>query len=139
MYLLDTNICIYIINRHPLSVIEKVKTLESKDIKLSSISVSELEYGVSKSKYREKNREALIHFISGFDIIPFDENDAEVYGFIRADLEQKGEKIGPYDMKIAAQAISRDLLLVTNNTGEFQRVKNLRLENWIQPSNNGLL
>ncbi len=131
MYLLDTNICIDVINRHPLSVIEKVKTLEPKDIKLSSISVSELEYGVSKSKYREKNRDALVHFISGFDIIPFDEDDAEVYGLIRTDLEQKGEIIGPYDMQIAAQAISRDLILVTNNTGEFQRVKNLRLENWI--------
>ena len=131
MYLLDTNICIYIINRHPQKVVEKIKTLEPIDIKLSSISVSELEYGVSKSKYRDRNREALIHFISGFDIIPFDERDAEVYGLIRADLENRGEVIGPYDMQIASQAISRNLILVTNNTSEFQRINNLKLENWV--------
>ncbi|QQO07869.1 type II toxin-antitoxin system tRNA(fMet)-specific endonuclease VapC [Breznakiella homolactica] len=131
MYLLDTNICIYIINKRPQVVIEKIKTLEPIDIKLSSVSVSELEYGVSKSKFREKNREALIHFISGFDIIPFNEIDAEVYGLIRADLENRGEIIGPYDMHIASQAISRNLILVTNNTNEFQRIKNLKLENWV--------
>ena len=131
MYLLDTNICIYIINKHPRKVIEKIKTLEPMDIKLSSISVSELEYGVSKSKYREKNREALIYFVSGFDIVPFDEKDAEVFGLIRADLENRGTVIGPYDMQIAAQAISRDLILVTNNTNEFQRIMNLKLESWV--------
>jgi tRNA(fMet)-specific endonuclease VapC len=131
MYLLDTNICIYVINNKPQSVVEKVKTFDSRDIKLSSVSVSELEYGVSKSKYREKNREALIHFISGFEIIPFDEKDAEVYGLIRADLENRGEIIGPYDMQIAAQAMTRDLILVTNNTKEFSRIPNLQLENWV--------
>ncbi|MCL2705232.1 MAG: type II toxin-antitoxin system VapC family toxin [Spirochaetaceae bacterium] len=131
MYLLDTNICIYIINKHPQSIIKKIKTLEPIDIKLSSISVSELEYGVSKSKYREKNREALMYFISGFDIISFTEKDAEVYGLIRTDLESRGEVIGPYDMQIASQAISRNLILVTNNFNEFQRIKNLKLESWV--------
>ena len=131
MYLLDTDICIYIINKHPQKVVKKIKTLEPMNIKLSAISVSELEYGVSKSKYREKNREALLFFVSGFDIIPFDEKDAEVYGLIRADLESREKVIGPYDMQIAAQAISRDLILVTNNTGEFQRIKNLKLESWV--------
>jgi tRNA(fMet)-specific endonuclease VapC len=131
MYLLDTNICIYVINNRPQNVVEKVKTFDSRDIKLSSVSVSELEYGVSKSKYREKNREALIHFLSGFEIIPFDEKDAEVYGLIRADLENRGEIIGPYDMQIAAQAMTRDLILVTNNVKEFERIQNLQLENWV--------
>jgi len=131
VYLLDTNICIYIINKHPQSIIKKIKTLEPIDIKLSSISVSELEYGVSKSKYREKNREALMYFISGFDIISFTEKDAEVYGLIRTDLESRGEVIGPYDMQIASQAISRNLILVTNNFNEFQRIKNLKLESWV--------
>jgi tRNA(fMet)-specific endonuclease VapC len=131
MYLLDTNICIYTINRNPIKVIEKVKTFKPSQIKLSAISVSELEYGVSKSKNREKNRSALTDFVSGFDIIPFDDEDAEVYGLIRADLEKRGQLIGPYDMQIAAQAIAKDLVLVTNNTGEFERVKGLKLENWI--------
>ena len=131
MYLLDTDICIYIISKRSQNIIEKIKTLEPIDVKLSSISLSELEYGVSKSKYREKNREALIHFVSGFDIIYFDEKDAEVYGLIRADLENRGVTIGPYDMQIAAMAISRNLTLITNNTDEFQRVRDLKLENWI--------
>ena len=131
MYLLDTNICIYVINRNPVNVVKKVKTLKPNQIKLSAISVSELEYGVSKSRNREQNRNALTDFVSGFDIIPFDDEDAEVYGLIRADLEKRGRLIGPYDMQIAAQAIAKDLILVTNNTGEFERVKGLNLENWI--------
>lgn len=131
MYLLDTNICIYIINKRPAGVVDKIKKFSPSRIKLSSISVGELEYGVSRSKNRAQNRMALIDFVSGFDILPFNDGDAEVYGLLRADLERRGKIIGPYDMQIAAQAISNDLILVTNNTGEFQRVKELKLENWV--------
>ena len=131
MYLLDTNICIYIINKKPQSVIEKIKTLKPSQVKLSSISVGELEYGASKSINREKNRIALIDFISAFDILPFDDGDAEIYGLIRATLEKSGEVIGPYDMQIAAQAISNDLILVTNNEKEFKRIRNIKIENWV--------
>jgi tRNA(fMet)-specific endonuclease VapC len=131
MYLLDTNICIYIINKSPISVVNKIKTFNPSQIKLSSISLGELEYGVSKSKFREKNRNALIDFVSGFDIIDFNDGDAEIFGLIRADLERRGKVIGPYDMQIAAQALSRELILVTNNVEEFNRVLNLKIENWI--------
>jgi tRNA(fMet)-specific endonuclease VapC len=131
MYLLDTNICIYIINRSPKSVVEKIKQLKPSQVKLSAISIGELEYGVFKSKNRERNRNALVDFISGFDILPFDDNDAEVFGLIRAELEMKGQVIGSYDMQIAAQAISNNLILVTNNTREFERIRELKLENWI--------
>jgi tRNA(fMet)-specific endonuclease VapC len=131
MYLLDTNICIYIINKSPKQVVERIKSLKPHQIKLSSISIAELEYGASKSKNRESNRQAIIHFASAFDIIDFDDNDAEVYGLIRAELEKKGQLIGPYDLQIAAQAISRDLILVTNNISEFSRVSNIKLENWV--------
>lgn len=131
MYLLDTNICIYIINKKPLQVIEHIKSLQPHQIKLSSISLGELEYGVSKSRDRERNRTALLHFAAAFDIVPFDDADAEVYGLLRADLEKKGKIIGPYDLQIAAQALTRDLILVTNNTAEFERIPNLKLENWI--------
>jgi tRNA(fMet)-specific endonuclease VapC len=131
MYLLDTNICIYIINNNPKHVVKHVKTIKPHQIKLSSISLAEMEYGASKSKNRESNRKALIHFVSAFDIIEFNDNDAEIYGLIRADLEKKGKVIGPYDMQIAAQAISRNLILVTNNISEFSRVLNLKTENWI--------
>jgi len=77
------------------------------------------------------NRNALIHFASAFDIVAFNDDDAEVFGLIRAGLEKRGKIIGPYDLQIAAQAISRNLILVTNNTKEFERVENLRLENWM--------
>jgi len=131
MYLLDTNICIYIINKKPRSVVEKIKKLKPSQVKLSAISIGELEYGVSKSKNREKNRNALIDFVSGFDILPFTDSDAEVFGLVRADLERRGTVIGSYDMQIAAQSISNDLILVTNNTGEFERINGLKLENWV--------
>lgn len=131
MYLLDSNICIYIINKNLEQVVKRIKSLKPHQIKLSSISIAELEYGVSKSSHRENNRNALVHFASAFDILEFDDNDAEVYGLIRADLEKKGQVIGPYDMLISAQAISRDLILVTNNTSEFSRILNLKLENWV--------
>ena len=131
MYLLDSNICIYIINNRPKQVVEHIKKLKMHQVKLSAISLAELEYGVSKSRAREKNRQALIDFATPFDIIEFNDNDAEVFGIIRADLEKRGLVIGPYDMQIAAQAITRDLVLVTNNTAEFSRIQNLKLENWV--------
>ncbi len=131
MYLLDTNICIYIINKHPEHVVQHVKTLQPHQIKLSAISMAELEYGASKSKNREMNRNALMHFASAFDIVAFNDDDAEVFGLIRAALEKRGSIIGPYDLQIAAQAISRKLILVTNNIKEFERVENLKLENWL--------
>jgi len=131
MYLLDSNICIYIINKHPGHVVAYIKRLQPHQIKLSAISLAELEYGVSKSVHREKNRTALIHFASAFDIVEFDDRDAEVFGLIRAGLERNGQVIGPYDMQIAAQAIARDLVLVTNNIKEFNRIKDLKLENWV--------
>jgi len=131
MYLLDTNICIYIINKNPRSMVEKIKQYDPSEIKLSSISLAELEYGIAKSKHKEKNRTALIDFVSAFDIIPFTDEDAEIFGIIRADLEKRGQIIGPYDMQIAAQAISRRLILVTNNTAEFSRISKLKLDNWV--------
>jgi len=131
MYLLDTNICIYIINKSPSHIVKKIKTFKANQIKLSAISVAELEYGIAKSIFREKNKVALIDFLSGFDILPFDDTDAEVFGLIRADLEKRGKVIGPYDMEIAAQAIARNLTLVTNNTSEFERINKLKIENWV--------
>ena len=131
MYLLDTNICIYIINKRPKSVMEKLLDLNPQDVKISSISAAELEYGASKSKHRDQNRSALRNFLSPFEIIPFDERDAEIYGIIRAELEWRGELIGPYDMQLAAQALARDCIFVTNNVAEFRRIPKLPLENWV--------
>ncbi|TGK82070.1 type II toxin-antitoxin system VapC family toxin [Leptospira noumeaensis] len=131
MYLIDTNICIYFIKNNPKSVVQKVQSIQPYQIKISSITVAELEYGAVKSQFPERNRMTLIKFLSAFDIIPFTDSDAEVYGYIRSALEKNGKIIGPYDIQIAAQAISRNLILVSNNTKEFTRVPNLKLENWI--------
>jgi tRNA(fMet)-specific endonuclease VapC len=131
MYLLDTNICIYIINKRPQNSIQRIEEHNPVDIKISAISIAEMAYGVSKSKSRKGNREALMDFISNFDIIPFELRDAEIYGIIRAELERKGKIIGAYDMQLAAQALSRDYVFVTNNTKEFNRIKGLKLENWV--------
>jgi tRNA(fMet)-specific endonuclease VapC len=130
MYLLDTNTCIFIINKKPTQVLERLQKAIKKKVYLSSISIAELQYGVYKSTNTEKNRIALTEFLAPFEILKFDDNDAEVFGRIRADLKKKGTIIGPYDLLIAAQAISKGLILVTNNIDEFKRVEELAIEDW---------
>ncbi len=129
-YLLDTDICIYIINRRPAEVIRKFKQLDVGEIGLSAISVSELRYGVAKSEKRPQNTQRLEEFLAPFEILPYDETVASTYGEIRAELERRGEPIGSLDLFIAAHALSRELTLVTNNEREFRRVGGLRVENW---------
>ena len=132
MYLLDTNICIYIIKKKPADVLKTLKTKSKKDIYISSITIAELEYGIAKSQFPEKNKIALIEFLSIFNILPFDDNDAVDFGKIKKELEKKGKIIGPMDLLLAAQAKSKKLILVTNNTKEFERVEGLKIENWLQ-------
>ena len=132
MYLLDTNICIYIIKKRPLDVIKTLKTKSKKYNYVSSITVAELEYGIAKSQFPEKNKIALIEFLSIFKILPFDDTDAVEFGLIKKDLEKKGKLIGPMDLLISAQAKSKNLILVTNNIKEFGRVEGLKLENWVK-------
>jgi len=130
VYLLDTNICIYIINKNPKNVVQRLYNLNPENIKISSITVAELEYGASKSARRIQNRSALYNFLSPFEIINFDTRDAEIYGILRAELEKLGKPIGPYDLQLASQALARDFIFVTNNTAEFRQLKNIKLENW---------
>jgi len=132
MYLLDTNICIYIIKKKPVDLLKTLKTKSKKDIYISSITIAELEYGIAKSQFPEKNKIALIEFLSIFNILPFDDNDAVDFGKIKKELEKKGKIIGPMDLLLAAQAKSKKLILVTNNTKEFERVEGLKIENWLQ-------
>ncbi len=129
-YLLDTNICIYIIKQKPKKVIEKFIDHKPGDIFISSITVSELNYGVEKSSKAVENMVALKEFLQPLVVIDYDENDASIYGSIRTDLERRGSPIGAMDLLIASQAVSRDLVLVTNNEKEFKRIKNLSIENW---------
>ena len=131
-YLIDTNICIYIMNRRPANVIQKFKHLEVGEIGLSAITLSELQFGVAKSTQRELNRQRLNEFIAPLEILAYDDLAAEFYGDIRNQLEKSGQPIGPLDMLIAAHALSRDLILVTNNETEFKRIVNLKVENWAE-------
>ena len=129
-YMLDTNICIYVIKEKPESVIRKFLKNNPEEMCISSITYAGLLYGVEKSKAIQKNRIALSLFLSPIKILEFNDYAAQEYGQIRADLEQKGMPIGSMDMLIAGHAKAEDLILVTNNTKEFQRVAGLKLENW---------
>lgn len=129
-YFLDTNICIYLINQRPSSIVEKLMQFSPQELGISAIVVSELQYGVAKSSQSERNRQLLDAFLRPFQIVPYDAAAAEAYGLIRADLEKKGQPIGREDLLIAAHALAADLTLVTNNEAEFKRVPNLRVENW---------
>jgi len=130
-YMLDTNICIYIIKKKPQSVLKKLTSISPEEVCISSVTLGELEYGVAKSQFPEKNKMALTAFLFPITVLPFDDCCAQEYGLIRAQLEREGNIIGPFDMQIAAHAKSQHLTLVTNNEKEFMRVKGLQIENWV--------
>jgi len=131
-YMLDTNICIYIIKKQPSDVLSRFEDISVGDICISSITLSELTYGVQKSQHKQKNMEALKAFILPLEIAPFDDNAAFCYGDIRKALEKKGTPIGSMDLMIAAHAQSLNSILVTNNEKEFSRVHKLKHENWVR-------
>jgi len=130
MYLLDMNICIFAINNRPANVLEIIKKKSKSGIYISSLTVAELEYGVENSKYIEDNRIALLKFLSIFNILNFDDMDAAPYGKLKTKLKKTGQIIGPIDMLLAAQAISKELIFVTNNVDEFKRIDGLKIEDW---------
>ena len=130
LYMLDTNICSYIIRNKPLSIKEKLTQIESHHtIGLSSIVVSELLYG-AKKKGSEKLYNIVLSFIANFQVFDFDASGAVEYSEIRTDLERNGNIIGSNDLFIASHAKSLGAILVTNNIKEFERVDGLQLENW---------
>ena len=128
-FMLDTNICIYVINKKPSTVLERFRQEAPGNIALSSISAAELAFGVTKSG-SNKNKEALSLFLAPLTLLPFDESVIWHYGAIRTQLEKQGTPIGPMDTMIAAHALSKGLTLVSNNVAEFERVPDLHLENW---------
>ncbi|PIQ11507.1 MAG: VapC toxin family PIN domain ribonuclease [Ignavibacteriales bacterium CG18_big_fil_WC_8_21_14_2_50_31_20] len=130
-YMLDTNICIYLINNKPTSVKQNLESIPPENVFISSITASEIWYGIYKSKFVEKNIIAFLGFLSTIKILPYDENAAIKYGEIRAELEKSGNIIGSNDMLIAAHALSLDYSLVTNNEQEFRRIKQLTVLNWV--------
>ena len=131
MYLLDTNICIYFMkNQYPL-LSQKILSHSPSELLLSSITIFELEYGAEKSNWGNRTREKLAMFLAPFNILPFSSEDAVFAGRLRGYLEKQGTPIGSYDVQIAAQALSGGHTLITHNVGEFIRLPNLKLEDWV--------
>ena len=131
-FLLDTNTCVYIIKRKPPDVIERFKQTKISQIGISSITLSELLYGVSKSSKPGQNQMALTQFVAPLEILPYDDEAAQYYGDLRAHLEKQGTPIGSLDMLIAAHALSTESTLITNNEKEFIRIPNLKIDNWVK-------
>ncbi|WP_258111590.1 type II toxin-antitoxin system VapC family toxin [Alicyclobacillus sp. SP_1] len=130
LYMLDTNICIYLIKRRSNELFKRMRVFRTGEIVVSVVTVAELQYGVSKSEHKERNQAALEAFLLPLEIANFSLDETVVYGNVRAELERRGQTIGPLDTMIAAHALSLDVPLVTNNTREFERVKGLRVEDW---------
>ena len=123
MRLLDTNTCIYFLNRASDRIIAQFEKFTPAEIKLSSITVAELFFGAEKSKAKKKNWQIVESFVSTFEIIPFEEESSRIYAKIRASLEEAGTPIGPMDLLIASISLANDFVLVTNNIKEFKRIK----------------
>ena len=130
-YLLDTNICIYIIKQKPPEVMHHFNNLHGSRVMLSSVSVYELLFGIEKNQSAKRNKKALENFIAPLEIIDFTQEDAKYAARIRAAMQKAGTPIGPYDLQIAGIALNHGLALVTNNTKEFARIPALKLENWV--------
>jgi tRNA(fMet)-specific endonuclease VapC len=130
VYLLDTNICIFAIKNKSVRLLNRLKEKTKVGLYLSALTVAELEYGCANSQKVDKNRLAMLKFLSVLNILPFGDSDAVKYGQLRADLKRRGELIGPIDMLLAAQALANELIFVTNNTDEFKRVAGLKIEDW---------
>jgi tRNA(fMet)-specific endonuclease VapC len=129
--MLDTNMCIYIIKKKNERVLKELQNKRNDGLAISMITLAELEYANENSQYKEKNKIALMQFLTIIDIKKFDEKASKEFGEIKKDLKDRRCLIGPYDMLIGAHARSLDLVLVTNNVREFKRIKDLKTENWV--------
>ena len=131
-YMLDTNICIYVMKNKPEKVLERFREELDGGLGVSSITLAELEYGMKHSSNPAKNEQALLRFLAPLSILPFGAAAASEYGALWTYLQNNGTPIGPLDMLIAGHALAEGLTLVTNNVREFERVPDLRLENWAE-------
>ena len=141
-YMLDTNICSYIIKHRPPEVYAKFKSISMAECGISSITLAELRYWVARNKMQHKksknssqpniNELVIDQFISHLNIQEFDSVAADSYGDIRSDLESRGIMIGSEDLLIGAHACSLHCVLVTNNVKEFKRIRGLEVENWVK-------
>jgi len=134
MFMLDTNMCIFIIKKKHEKVLEKLKKNRKKGLCISSITLAEMEFGIenAEQEYKARNRIALMEFLTIMEIKYFDENAAREYGILKKELKDRNCLIGPFDMLIGAHAKSLKMTLVTNNTREFDRIPDLKLANWLK-------
>ena len=130
MYLLDTNVCIHLLNNRHTQIEQHFRQHSPSEIALCSIVKAELLFGARHSQQVESNLQLLTHFFAPLNSLSFDDRCAEEYGLIRADLSNQGKIIGPNDLLIAAIARAHDAVLITHNTKEFSRITGLRLEDW---------
>ncbi len=130
-YLLDTNICIYLIKTRPASVMDRFRQHSPEDVAVSTITCFELAYGAKKSQHPKRSEDALAKLMMTLGLVELDRFAAEEAADIRARLEKAGSPIGPYDLLIAGIARSRQMVLVTNNTREFEKINGLQIENWV--------
>ncbi len=129
-YLLDTNICIYVIKRRPDLILDRFNE-NAAHLAISSITLAELLHGAEKSSQPQRTLAVVEDFCSRLDVLDYGTKAAQHYGQIRASLEQRGTPIGVNDLHIAAHARSEGLTLVSNNLREFERVDGLLYENWL--------
>ena len=129
-YLLNTNICIYLIKKQYPEILSKLLRVGFDKIAISTITLAELEYGVANSKRMFEVQTALFEFILPFEILDFNYNAASCYGKIRKELKDKGQPISDMDMLKASVAMANELIMVTNNEKEFRRISGLKIENW---------
>lgn len=128
-YMLDTNICIYVMKNYPAELRERFNRL-AEQLCISSITLGELHYGAEKSARPLENLQTLEHFAARLDVLSFSPKAARHYGQMRAELERAGTPVGPHDMLIGAHARAEGLIIVTNNIREFARMPGVRAENW---------
>ena len=129
MYLLDTNICVYIIRKRPEAVYRRLSGTAGRDVAISVVTAFELEIGALRAQGRQYS-EAIRLFLGEFEVLPLEDAARASYGQLRTNLERRGEKIGAHDMLIAAHALALNATLVTNNEKEFKRITGLKIENW---------
>ncbi|MBC7954203.1 MAG: tRNA(fMet)-specific endonuclease VapC [Rhodospirillaceae bacterium] len=133
-YMLDTNLCIRVLRDRPPALRERFNA-EAASLCISTVTLAELLYGAEKSLHPSQARQDVEAFAARLDVLPFGAEAAGHYAEIRAELERKGQVIGPYDLMIAGHARSRGLVVVTGNLREFTRVAGLRAEDWLAPPN----
>ena len=130
-HFLDTNTCIYFLKGQHANVQKTLQSKRPQDVKIPAIVMAELLFGAEHSERTKQNRDIVVSFLAPYEVVPFDATAAEIYARIRSQLASSGNPIGPNDLIIAATVLAHQGVLVTNNQREFQRIKALKLANWI--------